>query len=314
MKGFLIAILFGIVTIPVSTVAQTFGSFTDDYIWQERFNEAMADAEEGDAKAQYKIGEMYEKGRGTPKDLKQAFKWYQKASEQYYMKAQYRLGYMYYSGAGVSINKAKAFTFLRKPAAHGNVRAQFYLGHLYSTGQGVEKDTQKALMWYRRSSLGGFKLAKKLLGEHNTASGTILQGKWMKREKPAEFLPSIVTECEKQSNTVVECMSGELKSNIGVADITYFTKAILFDITMAGDFKVAYRNKILSIDNSVAKPEGEDKNQSITAKVSVKKGWQETEHKLECIIKDQSTIDCVKDNIRKVKFNSNVNTLFDKQE
>jgi hypothetical protein len=39
-------------------------------------------AEQGDAKAQYTLGMMYEKGRGVPRDDLKALAWYTKAAEQ----------------------------------------------------------------------------------------------------------------------------------------------------------------------------------------------------------------------------------------
>lgn len=49
-------------------------------------------AEQGDANAQYKVGQMYEKGTGVTKDISEAQQWYQKASEQNQPKA--RLAYL----------------------------------------------------------------------------------------------------------------------------------------------------------------------------------------------------------------------------
>lgn len=49
-------------------------------------------AEQGDANAQFKVGQMYEKGIGVTKDISEAQQWYQKASEQNYPKA--RLAYL----------------------------------------------------------------------------------------------------------------------------------------------------------------------------------------------------------------------------
>lgn len=46
-------------------------------------------AKQGDAEAQYKVGQMYEKGIGVTKDISEAQQWYQKASEQNYPKARH---------------------------------------------------------------------------------------------------------------------------------------------------------------------------------------------------------------------------------
>jgi hypothetical protein len=354
MKKLIFALLFG--AFASANAAGQSGSFSDDYVWQERFTTAMSRAENGIAKAQYSVGEMYEKGRGTQKDVGQAFSWYQKASAQRHMKAQYKLGYMYYKGLGVQKNTNKAYELFKKPANKGNVRAQYYLGKLYDNGQGVTRDREKALLWYSRSSLGGYTPAEEALvnvkkylasleaapkfsskravkktktaskttkkpakkqskakkaapvkvAKTSSLSGKILQGAWMKRKKPAEFLPSKITKCKRQSATVLECVSRKLKRNIGNADITYITKAILFEMKKSGDFKVAYRNNVLKIKKHVQVVDDDDDEEGSNAeqKVTVKKGWQETEHKLECKIKDKATINCVKNKTRKLKFSS----------
>ncbi len=52
-------------------------------------------AEQGDASAQFSLGEMYEIGsdffEGVPQDYKEAVKWYREAAEQGYASAQLRL-------------------------------------------------------------------------------------------------------------------------------------------------------------------------------------------------------------------------------
>jgi TPR repeat protein len=59
-------------------------------------------AANGNADAQYLLGEMYEYGRGVPQDDKTAVKWYTLAAEQVHGMAQYMLASMYEDGRGVS--------------------------------------------------------------------------------------------------------------------------------------------------------------------------------------------------------------------
>ena len=348
MKKLIFLLLTGFLVIPLNTMAQNSGSFSDDYVWQDLFKSSMSNAEKGNAKSQYKVGEMYEKGRGTARDSKQAFAWYSRSAKQNYIKAQYKLGYLYFKGIGVKQDRTKSYALLQKPAEKGNVRAQYYLGRLYASGHGVEKNPELALIWYSRSSLGGYSPAEDALAEvkqhlaklnakpapakkvakkksvnkpkkvaktkhaksvkvvkRKVLSGKILQGSWMKRKKPAEFLPSKFTKCERQSASIVECLSKELKRNIGPADIVYITKALLFDMKQSGDFKVAYRNKILEIKQHNTEVSDDEDG---PVKITVKKGWQETEHKLECKVTNKSTINCIKNKVRKMKFNRNVKT------
>lgn len=93
-----------------------------EYVAYDRANYASAlrvwlpAAQAGDKVAQTYVGEIYEKGLGTPPDFAAAASWYRKAAEQ------------------------------------GYVRAQVNLGFLYERGRGVPKDPRLALEWYRRSA------------------------------------------------------------------------------------------------------------------------------------------------------------------
>jgi TPR repeat protein len=73
-------------------------------------------AEAGDKTAQTYVGEIYDKGLGTPPDYTQAAYWYRKAAEQ------------------------------------GDPRAQLNYGFLFEKGLGVKQDPAEALRWYRKSS------------------------------------------------------------------------------------------------------------------------------------------------------------------
>ena len=52
-------------------------------------------AAQGNAKAQYNLGVMYERGQGVPQDYKEAVRLYGLAATQEHESAQYNLGVMY---------------------------------------------------------------------------------------------------------------------------------------------------------------------------------------------------------------------------
>ena len=84
--------------------------------YQTALNIWMPLANEGDADAQNKVGEIYERGLGGPPDYTLAAAWYRKAADQ------------------------------------GHPRAQINLGFLYEKGLGVDRDPEAALSWYRKAS------------------------------------------------------------------------------------------------------------------------------------------------------------------
>ncbi len=64
----------------------------------EKFDRVRQAAEQGDASAQYSVGDMYFEGRGVSRDNVQAVKWYRLAAKQGYTCAQCSLGFMYKEG------------------------------------------------------------------------------------------------------------------------------------------------------------------------------------------------------------------------
>jgi TPR repeat protein len=121
-------------------------------------------AEQGDADAQFNLGNMYTQGDGVPKDLAEAVKWYQKAAEQGSAKAQFNLGLRHAFGEGVPKDSAEAVKWYRKAAEQGDAKAQFNLGCMYGNGDGVPKDLAETVKWYRRAAEQGFASAQFSLG------------------------------------------------------------------------------------------------------------------------------------------------------
>lgn len=111
-------------------------------------------AEQGDALAQYSLGDMYHKGWAVTQDYTEAVKWWRKAAEQGNVMAQYNLGDQYAKGEGVSQDYAEAVKWWHKAAEQGNAMAQFSLGIL--------QDNVIAHMWVNLAALQGHKTASKL--------------------------------------------------------------------------------------------------------------------------------------------------------
>jgi hypothetical protein len=112
-------------------------------------------AERGNAEAQYRIGRMYEFGKGYPQDKAQGIAWIRKAAAQNHADAQQELGVIYATGDGVKQDDVQAVAWFRKAATQGDPTAQYNLGLLYAKGQGVEKDYAQAIAWWRKSAAQG---------------------------------------------------------------------------------------------------------------------------------------------------------------
>ena len=77
------------------------------------------EAEQGKAYAQFKLGEMYAKGKDVPRDDLEAVKWYRKAAEQGHGSAQNNLGVKYSEGQGVPQDYIEAHKWFNIAGAKG---------------------------------------------------------------------------------------------------------------------------------------------------------------------------------------------------
>jgi len=84
-----------------------------------------AEAEQGDAVAQFNLGALYEKGLSVEPDMTLALEWYRKASAQGLAAADNALANIYYEGrGGVAINRDRAYALYKKGAAGGDESAR----------------------------------------------------------------------------------------------------------------------------------------------------------------------------------------------
>jgi uncharacterized protein len=163
-NGFVAWLLFG-------EVVATVKSFAWPYFALERFNGSSPSddttlllAEQGDAKAQDKLGFAYDTGQGVRQDYAEAVKWYRKAADQGNASAEYNLGSMYANGQGVPQDDADAVKWFRKAADQDNAAAEYDLGSMYRDGRGVPQDYAEAMKWFRKAADRGLAAAENNIG------------------------------------------------------------------------------------------------------------------------------------------------------
>lgn len=159
-------------------------------------------ADDGDARAQYFLGVMYERGSGVPLDDAQAERWYsaaaglgseraehsirevlglfQGAAERGDARAHMYVGHMYKFSHGAPKDEAeaarwylKAAEMFREAADRGDARAHDYLSKMYFAGFGVERDREEAIRW-RRSAAE----LRRRAAEQGDARSQTLVGHW----------------------------------------------------------------------------------------------------------------------------------------
>lgn len=128
-------------------------------------------AEQGDIRAQARLGALYfnggdttDDGKTVPQDFKKALMWRMKAAEQGHVQSQYDLGIMYYQGNGVEQDIGESYYWLTKAAEQGYSRAQYSLGMMHGKGEYVPKNYDIAHMWLLKAAMQGEPTSQLMLG------------------------------------------------------------------------------------------------------------------------------------------------------
>jgi TPR repeat protein len=113
-------------------------------------------AEQGNAEAQYNLGDAYYRGEsGYPIDVKQCVHWWTKAAKGGHEQAQHNLGFMYFNGDSVAKDAKKGLEWLTKAGEQGYVEAQYMLASKHVKGDGVAKDAKMGAEWMTKAAEQG---------------------------------------------------------------------------------------------------------------------------------------------------------------
>ena len=108
-------------------------------------------ADRGYSIAQNDLGHMYANGICVPENYSEAIRYFNLSADQCNVSAEYNLGFMY--------DRAKNYTeaerYYRLAAEHGQAMAQNRLGIMYASGLGIEKDDAEAVRWWTLSANQG---------------------------------------------------------------------------------------------------------------------------------------------------------------
>ncbi|MCX6052963.1 MAG: tetratricopeptide repeat protein [Campylobacterales bacterium] len=118
-------------------------------------------AQNGEPTAQLTMGIMcFWGGSCVPKNIDEALKWYTLSANQGNASAQYKLGELYYHGTEIKQNLSEAVRWYVASANQGNAVSQSRLGHIYTFGEGIPVDYKEAMRWYTLAIKSGNKKAK----------------------------------------------------------------------------------------------------------------------------------------------------------
>ena len=98
---------------------------------QQSVQTLTAQAESGDANAQFELAKRYAAGDGVDLNLEAAFTWFKKSAEQNNVPAMVELAKIYYTGAGVTEDDGLSDMWWRKAADAGSAEAQYQMAMNY---------------------------------------------------------------------------------------------------------------------------------------------------------------------------------------
>jgi TPR repeat protein len=113
----------------------------------------MKAAEQGDAQAQFEVGQaLLQTIDVNPEETVAAVNWLHKSAGSGNTNAMVLLGRLSKSGIGVLQNYAQSLEWIQAAANKGNSEGMLELGRLYRDGVAVPKDTMQAYIWLNRSA------------------------------------------------------------------------------------------------------------------------------------------------------------------
>jgi len=131
----------------------------DGGAYEEAAKSIASLAEEGDARAQYYLGELALQGHAGTPDPVTACDWFERAADNDHLKAFQALGNCYLNGEGREQNIDQAIYLYGMAAERGQPEAQYQLARMYATGSGVPKNPERAYIYLFLALRGDLKQA-----------------------------------------------------------------------------------------------------------------------------------------------------------
>lgn len=118
-------------------------------------------AQQGNADAQFNLGQAYRLGRGVVPNLAKAQGLFEQAARQGHLDAETNLGLLLFNNG----NRVSAMRWLQSAALKGEPRALLVYGTALFNGEGVERDPVRAYAYVSRAAAQGLGPAKSTLAE-----------------------------------------------------------------------------------------------------------------------------------------------------
>lgn len=111
---------------------------------RETFERSLKKAEQGDPVGAFRVGDLYRRGIGTPRDPEKALRWFEIAGARGGWET---LGDMYNQGDGVPRDAERAASYYRRAAETGEPLPMYSLGCVHADGRIAAPNAVEGYMW-----------------------------------------------------------------------------------------------------------------------------------------------------------------------
>ncbi len=286
---------------------------------QEQFKLDLIMAKRGDFDAQFSVGAAYEYGRGVKKDLKQAFYWYKKAAGNGHHRAQFKVGEFYERGIGgvkKDLHNAKIWYRL---SGIGNIKeARVRLQRLEKTDHKPvtsarsvpahpkppkrkphhrpqpPKAARPAITTHapirRKPAKPPAKSRPKPPAPHyslDELARLLKTSQWQGIDTANMVLPMAGSRCLASGKTRIICFSPEQRRTIDNHAVFFTAKATLSDLKPDGHFKVQYLFNVRKLQPTVNSERSND-----PFGLRVEEGWQDPPQEMNCQLVRRDRLVC----------------------
>ena len=247
--------------------------------------------------AQYYLGEMYASGAGVKRDYATAIDWYKKAADGGFNRA---------SGKIINLEEELKTEQRRKAnMARETQREQVAAAAVPPpvvetplVAKPVQKPVKAASVAPPAAKQAAVEKPARASSKKPepkpalTGLDSLVENKWLRNERPVDYLPSRVTRCDRDDGNLV-CFSEVLQRKTGTKVVEYRVKSIISDTGETYD--IVYRNLVLDVTDSEEpddQPLGYD--DQVEKGYRIKTGWT-PEHRVVCKQASGQSMSCDKD-------------------
>ena len=175
-------------------------------------------AEEGDADAEFNLGQAYRLGRGVPTNPAAAKIWFERSANQGNVDAETTLGLLLFQSG----DQSEGLQWLKKAADQGEPRAQLVYGTALVNGDSVTQDPALGYAYVTRAAGGGLEAAKDTLGQldkllpASSRKHGIALARGLGKGMPAPRLEALkgVTKVSQPPSTTSRAVSASKEKNV----------------------------------------------------------------------------------------------------